>query len=148
MSITVRGREEIDLEANKALVRSFVEAWNTRDFDRFDALMGEGAVLHIGADQIPCDPAGTRAIAEEWTSAFPDWRFELLRLVAEGPLVVAHMPYSGTHRGRILGVEATGRSCTVDEMVIFRIADSQIAEAWEVYDDAGMWRQLGVAPPA
>jgi len=73
----------------------------------------------------------------------PDWRFELLRLVAEGTLVVAHMPYSGTHRGRIVGVEATGRSCTVDEMVIFRIA-----EAWEVYDDAGMWRQLGVAPPA
>lgn len=32
--------------------------------------------------------------------------------------------------------------------VIFRIADSRIVEAWEVYDDAGMWRQLQVAPPA
>ena len=31
-------------------------------------------------------------------------------------------------------------------MIIFRIADSKIAEAWEVYDEAGMWRQLGVAP--
>jgi C-1 hydroxylase len=148
MSITVQGREEVDLEANKALVRSFVEAWNTRDFDRFDALMSAGAVLHIGGGQIRCDPAGTRAIAEEWTSAFPDWHFELLRLVAEGTFVVAHMPYSGTHRGRIAGVEATGRSCTVDEIVIFRIAESRIAEAWEVYDDAGMWRQLGVASPA
>ena len=147
MSTTVWGREKVDLEANKALVRSFVEAWNTRDFDRFEALMSAGAVLHIGGGQIPCDPAGTRAIAEEWTSAFPDWRFELLRLVAEGTLVVAHMPYSGTHRGKIVGVEATGRSCTVDEIVIFRIADNRIAEAWEVYDDAGMWRQLQVAPP-
>jgi steroid delta-isomerase-like uncharacterized protein len=148
MSTAVQGREGVDLEANKALVRSFVEAWNTRDFDRFDALMGEAAVLHVGGGQVTCDPAGTRAIAEEWTSAFPDWRFELLRLVAEGTLVVAHMPYSGTHRGRIVGVEATGRSCTVDEIVIFRIAEGRIAEAWEVYDDAGMWRQLGVAPPA
>jgi len=92
MSTTVRSREEVDLETHKALVRSFVEAWNTRDFDRFDALMGEGAVLHIGGGQVRCDSAGTRAIAEEWTSAFPDWRFELLRLVAEGTLVVAHMP--------------------------------------------------------
>jgi hypothetical protein len=25
--------------------------------------------------------------------------------------------------------------------------DGKIAEAWEVYDKAGMWRQLGVAPP-
>jgi steroid delta-isomerase-like uncharacterized protein len=148
MSTTVPGREDVDLEANKALVRSFVEAWNTRDFDRFDALMGESAVLHVAGGQIPCDPAGTRAIADEWTSAFPDWRFELPRLVAEGTLVVAHMPYSGTHHGRIAGVDPTGRSCTVDEMVIFRIADGRIAEAWEVYDDAGMWRQLGVAPPA
>ena len=148
MSTTVRGSEEVNLEANKALVRSFVEAWNARDFNRFGALISEGAVLHIGGGQVQCDPAGTRAIAEEWTSAFPDWHFELLRLVAEGTLVVAHMPYSGTHRGRIMGVEATGRYCTVDEMVIFRIADSRIAEAWEVYDDAGMWRQLGVAPPA
>jgi C-1 hydroxylase len=147
MSTTSCGREQVDLEANKALVRSFVEAWNTREFGRFDVLMGEGAVLHIGGDQVPCDPAGTRAIAEEWTSAFPDWRFELLRLVAEGTLVVAHMPYSGTHRSKIMGVEATGRSCTVDEIVIFRIVDSQIAEAWEVYDDAGMWRQLAVPPP-
>jgi steroid delta-isomerase-like uncharacterized protein len=148
MFTTVGGRDEVNLEANKALVRSFVEAWNTRDFDRFEALMAEGAVLHIGGGEVRCDPAGTRAIAEEWTAAFPDWRFELLRLVAEGTLVVAHMPYSGTHRGRIMGVEATGRSCTVEEMVIFRIADDRIAEAWEVYDDAGMWRQLGVAPPA
>jgi predicted ester cyclase len=33
-------------------------------------------------------------------------------------------------------------------MVIFRIADGKIAEAWEVFDEAGMWRQLGVPAPA
>jgi predicted ester cyclase len=54
------------------------------------------------------------------------------------------MPYSGTHRHAILGVDATGRSCTVDEIVIFRVADAKIVEAWEVYDEAGMWRQLSI----
>lgn len=131
-------------ETNKDVVRSFVDAWNTRDFDRFTALMGDDAVLHVGGVDVPCSPAGTRAIAEEWTSAFPDWRFQLLDLVAEADRVVAHLPYSGTQRGAIVGVEATGRSCTVDEMVIFRIAEGRIAEAWEVYDEAGMWRQLGL----
>jgi hypothetical protein len=29
-------------------------------------------------------------------------------------------------------------------MVIFPIADGKIAEASEVYDETGMWRQLGV----
>jgi steroid delta-isomerase-like uncharacterized protein len=136
------------VDANKAAVRSFIDAWNTRDFDRFDALMAEDAVLHVGGGAVSCDPPGTRAIAEEWTTAFPDWQFELLALVAEGDRVVAHMPYSGTHRAAIVGVEPTGRRCTVDEIVIFRIAEGRIAEAWEVFDEAGMWRQLGVPAPA
>lgn len=92
-------------------------------------------------------PAGTRAIAEEWTTAFPDWRFDLLRLVAEGDQVAAHMPYRGTFTKPILGATPTGRSAQVDEMVIFRIAGGKIAEAWEVYDECGMWRQLGTPPP-
>ena len=129
---------------NKDIVRSFVDAWNTRDFRRFDALMGAGAVLHVGGVDVPCDPAATRAIAEEWTEAFPDWRFQVEELIAEGDRVAAHLPYSGTHRGRVAGVEATGRSCTVDEIVIFRLAAGKIVEAWEVYDEAGMWRQLGL----
>jgi len=136
-----------DLDANKSLIRAFVAAWNDREFDRFDALMGPGAVLTVGSMTVPCDPKGTRAIAEEWTTAFPDWRFELLGVVAEGDRVVAHMPYRGTFSHAINGVAPTGRFANVDEIVIFRIADGKIAEAWEVYDEAGMWRQLGVATP-
>ena len=137
----------VSVEANKAIVRSFIDAWNSRDFERFGELMGDAAVLHIAGGVVPCDPSGTRAIAVEWTTAFPDWHFNLRSLIAEGDLVVAHMPYSGTHRQAIVGVPATGRSCVVDEIVIFRIGSGKIAEAWEVYDEAGMWRQLGVTPP-
>lgn len=137
-----------DLDANKDIVRGFVGAWNDREFDRFDELMAADAVLRIGGGVVPCSPAGTRAIAEEWTRAFPDWRFELLRLVAEGDVVVAHMPYSGTFDNPILGIAPTGQHADVDEVVIFRIADGRIAEAWEVYDECGMWRQLGVVPPS
>jgi steroid delta-isomerase-like uncharacterized protein len=138
-----------DLEANKDIIRAFVAAWNDRDFDRFDSLMGRDALLNIGGTTVPCDPPGTRAIAEQWTSAFPDWKFDLVGLVAEGDLVAAHMPYSGTFTSAINGIAPTGQYARVDEMVIFRIADGRIAEAWEVYDESGMWRQLGVTvPPA
>jgi predicted ester cyclase len=136
-----------DLSANKDLVRAFIAAWNDRDFNRFGALMADTALLHVGGATVPCDPAGTRAIAEEWTTAFPDWRFELLSLVAEGNRIVAHMPYSGTFTKPILGVAPTGRFARVDEMVIFRVAGGKVAEAWEVYDECGMWRQLGAPPP-
>jgi len=136
-----------DLDANKDVIRAFVAAWNDRDFDRFDTLMGTDAILSVGGTRVPCDPPGTRAIAAEWTTAFPDWHFNLLGLVAEGDRVVAHMPYSGTFARPINGIAPTGRFAEVDEMVNFRIADGKIAEAWEVYDEAGMWRRLGVTIP-
>lgn len=147
MSTLTQPTAEANLAANKGLIQSFIDAWNTRDFDRFDSLMAPGAVLHIAGAEVPCDPDGTRAIAEEWTTAFPDWRFSLQSVIAEGERVVAHMPYTGTHRGAIVGVQPTERTCTVDEIVIFRIAGGKIAEAWEVFDEAGMWRQLGVPTP-
>jgi predicted ester cyclase len=137
-----------ELDANKDIVRAFVAAWNDRDFEQFDSLMCEGATLTVGGMTVPCDPRGTRAIAEEWTAAFPDWHFDLLGLVSEADRVVAHMPYTGTFTRPISGIAPTGRFARVDEMVIFRVADGKIAEAWEVYDEAGMWRQLGVSSPA
>ena len=132
-----------EIEANKALVRAFADAWNDRDFARFDDLMAEDAVLHVGGSTISCDPAGTRAIVRTWTQAFPDWRFEVLSLIAEGDRVAAHLPYTGTFAHPLGELSPTGRFARVDEMVIFRIADGKVVEAWEVYDEAGMWRQLG-----
>jgi len=132
MTTTAESPAAAQLEANKAVIRSFVDAWNSRDFGRFRDLMGQDAVLRIGGGVVPCNPAGTRAIAEEWTTAFPDWRFDLRALIAEGDRVVAHMPYSGTHRQPILGVAPTNRSCSVDEIVIFRVSEGKITQAWEV----------------
>ena len=71
----------------------------------------------------------------------------LRAVIAEGDLVVAHMPYSGTHRHAIAVSRRPVDRALVDEIVIFRIDSGKIGEAWEVYDEAGMWRQLGVAPP-
>jgi steroid delta-isomerase-like uncharacterized protein len=132
----------MSLEANKAVVRSFVAAWNDRTFDRFDDLMAEDATLTVGGSTISCAPAATRAIAEHWVSGFPDYRFDVIHLVAEGDLVAALMPFSGTQDGAVLDLPPSGRSVRVSEMVFFRIRDGKIVEAWEEWDEHGMRRQL------
>jgi len=133
----------MSVDENKAVVRSFVSAWNEKDFGRFDDLMAEDATLTVGGSTISCSPAATRAIAEHWVSGFPDYRFELIHLVAEGDLVAALMPFSGTQQGAVLDLPATGRSVRVSEMVFFRIRDGRIVEAWEEWDEHGLRRQLG-----
>jgi predicted ester cyclase len=135
-------------EANKSIVLSFIEAWNTKDFDRFDSLMAEDAQLTVGGSTISCSPAETRAIAEYWIAGFPDYRFEPIHLVAEGDMVAALMPFSGTHLGPVLDLVPTGRKVFVSEMVFFRIVDGRIAEAWEDWDEYGMRSQLAADPPA
>ena len=41
MSNTAESSAAAQLEANKAVIRSFVDAWNTRDFGRFQSLIGQ-----------------------------------------------------------------------------------------------------------
>jgi C-1 hydroxylase len=132
--------------ANKSLVRAFVEAWNAKDLDRFEDLMSQSCQLTVGGATISCSPSATRAIAQHWFGGFPDYRFELLDLIAEDDKVVARMPFTGTHIGQVLDLPPTGRPVQVSEIVIFRIADSKIIEAWEEYDEQGMRRQLASRP--
>ena len=129
-------------EANKAIVHSFIEAWNTKDFDRFETLMAEDARLNVDGHTISCSPAATRAIAEHRIGGFPDYRFEPVHLVAEGDMVAALMPFTGTHLGPMHDLAPTGRNVRVDEMVFFRINGGKIVEAWGLWDRHGLRTQL------
>jgi steroid delta-isomerase-like uncharacterized protein len=62
--------------------------------------------------------------------AFPDYRWELRRLVVDAPWVAAHFIDTGTHRETYLGVPATGRSVAVPEFAFYRVAAGRIAEVW------------------
>jgi predicted ester cyclase len=133
-------------EQNKVVVRSFVDAWNTKDLSRFDTLMATDAKLTVSGMVIHCDPVGTRAIAEHWLAGFPDYTFHLSHLIAEGDLVAALMPWSGTQTGPVIDLPPTGRRVHVGEIVIFRVFDGKIVEAWEEWDEYRMRQQLGFLP--
>ena len=62
--------------------------------------------------------------------AFPDYRWELRRLVVDAPWIAAHFTDTGTHREAFLGVQATGRSVAVPEFAFYRVDPGQIAEVW------------------
>jgi predicted ester cyclase len=52
--------------------------------------------------------------------AFPDYRWELRRLVIEAPWIAAHLTDTGTHRESFRGVQATGRSVAVPGFAVPR----------------------------
>ena len=107
--------------------------WNEGQLDLLDELIAEGATMTFrGQTSPPGGPAQVRAVVAHWRTAFPDFRFEVADLIAEGDKVVDIAP--------------TGRTVRVGEILILRIADGKLAEAWEEYDELEMRRQLGVLP--
>jgi predicted ester cyclase len=62
--------------------------------------------------------------------AFPDYGWELPRLVVDAPWIAAHVTETGTHCEAFRGVQATGRSVAVPEFAFYRIDAGRIAEVW------------------
>lgn len=81
-----------------------------------------------------------------YRAAFPDLRFTMEDVIAEGDMVTVHLVARGTHRGELFGVPPTGGQVTVEAMERYRIADGRVAEQWVVMDALGLMQQIGAIP--
>lgn len=70
--------------------------------------------------------SGLQAVVE----AFPDYHWELHRLLVDDQWLAARLSGTGTHNGVFRGIAATGRVIHTQELVIYRTADGKIVECW------------------
>jgi steroid delta-isomerase-like uncharacterized protein len=132
---------------NKQIVEEFVTALFTDgDLTAVDRYLDPDFINHDpplpGA---PDGPDGMRQAAELFRQAFPDWRSDVQRMIAEDDLVAEHFVAHGTHRGSVMGETPTGHDVALRGVNIFRIADGKIVERWGRLDDLGLLQQLGLA---
>jgi steroid delta-isomerase-like uncharacterized protein len=78
-------------------------------------------------------------------SAFPDCQFTVEDQIAEGPMVVTRWTVTGTHRGNLGNIPATGRRMSVTGISWSRVENGKFVESWTSWDTLGMLQQLGVA---
>jgi steroid delta-isomerase-like uncharacterized protein len=137
------------IEDPAAVVGRIVEAANTDDLRAVDELFAPGFVDHDpGRGELAGGPEGVR---QAWTmlrAAFPDLCVTVLDTVAEGDLVAVRAEMSGTHRGELMGLAATGNSVSVGVMDFNRVAGGQVQERWGQLDVLGLLQQLGAVPAA
>jgi len=98
---------------------------------------------HIGGVTSTYTPDETKELVSTWLEAFPDFKFRIEDILAEGDKVAVQYTFTGTHQGKILGIAPTGKKISVTQTAIIRFEDGKIAEVWEDYDGLGMFRQLG-----
>jgi len=138
------------MEDLTARTRAFwEEAFNDRDLSRIEYFVAPDYVNHAALPGTPPGPEGQRQLMARLWEAFPDGRFEIEHLAADGDVVVCVGTMSGTHSGTLMGIPATGRAARWRQCHIFKVDDQGRAlEHRAIRDDLGLMRQLGVAPGA
>ena len=63
-------------------------------------------------------------------------------MIAEGDKVVTRKTLHGTHE--FMGIPSTGKRVAFDVIDIVRYGNGQLVERWNVVDQLGLMRQLGV----
>ncbi|NIP83299.1 MAG: hypothetical protein GWM90_30375, partial [Gemmatimonadetes bacterium] len=113
--VQVAGQEERE-EANKRLVRAFVQAINDRDFDALDDLVAEDLVRHSPSTPglIVRSREDFKAFLREDVAAVPDSKQTIRMMVAEGDMVAGWNTYAGTQTGAMGPYPPSGKRVELD----------------------------------
>jgi len=116
-------------EENKAVIRRFVEeVQNQRNWDVFDELNDPSFVNHSSPPGVPSDREGGKKFLGGFLNAFPDARFTVDDMIAEGDQVVTKKTFTGTHKDEFFGIPATGRPVTFQFVDIMSVRDGRITD--------------------
>jgi steroid delta-isomerase-like uncharacterized protein len=80
--------------------------------------------------------------------AFPDLKWTVEDIRAEGDTVAVRFSMTGTHLGPFAGVAATGKAIRSESMTFYRLSHGRIVEERAQLDMLGMLRQMGAIPAA
>jgi steroid delta-isomerase-like uncharacterized protein len=121
-------------------------AWNAHDPDAVAAVFAEDAVAReSGRADEQRGRAAIRARAAAMLAAFPDFHLERLTLVVDGDRHADRWVMTGTHRGELFGIPATGRAVRLEGATFTRLgADGLVVEDVHHTDFAGLMAQLGI----
>lgn len=99
------------------MVRRMVDGINAGDIEAtVDELFAPRAARRV------------KRLFTEFYAAFPDWREDIVELVAEGNTVAGRFKCSGTQRGKFLGEAPTGKRMEVEEVFFVRVEEGKFVD--------------------
>lgn len=132
----------MSIEANKALVRQYIELWETGHLPLADEILVPEYIDHTHPNQ----PPGPEAVKQEVTAfrtAFPDAHITIEEMIGEGDLVAVRYVMRGTYLGPFAGFSPTGQVVVLTGVNFVRIADGKMRELWATQDTLSWAQQIG-----
>ena len=90
------------------------------------------------------DREGLKEMFRVLIDAFPDIHFDIGDMVAEGEKMAFQLKISGTHKGPLMGIPATGKSFRMESAAIITFSGNKIVERWVITDTLTQLQQLGL----
>jgi predicted ester cyclase len=140
----------MSLEANKALVRHYLDEIYRGNLDILDEVVSEEYDDHANPP-----PPGVTVVEDSRQGfgglrrAFPDIRIRFEEIIAEDDWVALHCVLDGTHLGAWRGIPPTGKHTIWTCTAFRRVGDGKLVEGYATFDWPGVMQQLGVTvmPP-
>ena len=134
-------------EENKALLRRVVEeGLNKHNLALLDELYADCVWYRPETGELKGE--ALKQYLASILAAFPDIRFTIEDLVAEGDKAVIRWSCTATHQGEFMGLAPTGKHVTTSGTDTYRIVEGKIVEYRGQWDALGFLQQLGAVPQA
>lgn len=130
-----------------SMAREYIEAWNRRDYARWQELLHPEYTYTGGDGQVQKGPQVALDLGQMYAEAFPDGKLEIKHVHAVSDSVaIAEFVARGTHEGDLMGIAPTGRKMELPVCLLVEVRDGKIYAEREYMDMMHMMVQLGVAP--
>lgn len=116
------------------LRRYYEEMWNTWNFDLASELLTDDFRFRGSFGVEIVGQQGFKDYMHLVQSAFPDFHNRIDRSLCTSNEVVAQLTYSGTQKGTVLGIPATGRQVAYPGIAIFNRQDGRFSQGHVVGD--------------
>ena len=139
-----RAQAEIEKQ-NIAIIKRVYEGFRKGNTEIFkESLAPDSACYSPSGSANPLSADETVGLINTLFTAFPNFGYNIVDIIAKGDKVITRESQQGTHQGEFLGIPATGNKIDLSLIVIFRIKDGKIVEIWEEGDFMGIMQQLGM----
>jgi predicted ester cyclase len=126
--------------------RIVLEVLNEGKFALLDELIAPDYVDHFPQPGVPPTRDGLKQTVMALKTAFPDLRYTIDDAITCGDQVVHRLTGTGTMKGDLNGMPATGKRASWTEIHIGKGVNGRLTEHWALVDQLGMLVQLGIVP--
>ena len=134
-------------EENKAVMRRFYEEFvNAGNLAVAEEIIAPDCQLHFGSMFMGTGPEAFKQTRLMMYAGFPDLRWTIEEMIAEGDKVAERLTARGTHEGEFMGVAPTGKRVEFQRIATVHIREGKISENRGMPDMLGLLQQLGAVP--